>query len=287
VGRITLLTLGTVRCRTAEAELTELPAQRLRCAVLLYLAVEREVTREVAAALFWPERSDERGRHGLSQKIYELRQLLGEDWLSTQADRLRVSADLDIDVHQFEAAVAAEAWEQALDIYRGDFAAGFFVPESKSFEQWLDRHRSRLARMHRHARSAAIDACLAAGDQERAIAHARHWIELEPLEDEAQHRLIELLGIAGQRAEAIRQYESYERTLQAEELEPLETTRELIARIRQSKDAVFPAPVIGARTSKQFVQPKRRQTVAIAAIITLLLLTVGAWTAWREHASVR
>jgi adenylate cyclase len=235
--QIRLVTLGTLRCYLGEAELDELPGQRLRCAVLVYLAVERDATRETVASLLWPERDDERARHALSQKLYELRQILGEDWLQSQADRMRVGPALAVDAREFEAAVQRGALEEALSAYNGDFLAGFYLPESKSFESWVDSHRARLARLHRKARRNLIDQCVATGDSERAIAHARRWVELEPLEDEAQHRLIELLASLGKRAEAIRQYESYERALHSEELEPLDHTLELIARVRQSSAA--------------------------------------------------
>jgi hypothetical protein len=74
---------------------------------------------------------------------------------------------------------------------------------------------------------------VARGDVPRAIAEARRWVELEPTEDEAQHRLIELLADSGNRAEAIRQYESYERALRIDDLRPLDHTRALIEHVRQ------------------------------------------------------
>ncbi|MBI4544282.1 MAG: hypothetical protein HY703_03705 [Gemmatimonadetes bacterium] len=292
--QIRLLTLGTLRCFLGDAELADLPAQRLRCAVLLYLALEREATREAVASLLWPERDSERGRHALSQKLYELRQILGEDWVQAPGERMRVTPLIRVDMHEFETAVQRGALEEALALYNGEFLGDFYVPGSKNFENWVDRHRARVARLHRKTRRELIDQCVARGDVERAMLAARRWVELEPLEDEAHHRLIELLAHSGNRAEAIRQYDSYERALKAEELEPLEQTRALIAVVRQSSTAPTPptaAPAAIYEPSESVesaslpaaVQPRvpasRRRRVIAVAIAAALLLAVGSWAA--------
>jgi len=235
--QVRLLTLGGVRCFRGDREIAGLPGQRLRCAVLVHLAVEREVTRESLVSLLWPERDPERARHALNQQLYELRQALGEEWLESQADPIRVTSSLQVDVHAFEAAAGRGALEEALSAYGGEFLAGFFLRESAAFEHWIDRRRGRLARLHRQVRGEFIDQCVARGDSARAIAEARRWVELEPTEDEAQHRLIERLAAAGDRAEAIRQYDSYQRVLEADELEPLEHTQALIEAVRQGRGA--------------------------------------------------
>ncbi|MBI4503428.1 MAG: hypothetical protein HY700_20000 [Gemmatimonadetes bacterium] len=291
-----LLTLGAVRCYRDGAELTELPAQRLRCAVLLYLAMEREATREILISLLWPERDSERGRHALNQKLYELRQVLGDDWLESQGDRMRMNPAFAVDAHQFESAAQQGALEEALSLYDGEFLAGFYLRESTGFEHWADRHRARLARRHRTARGDFINQCVARGDVPRAIAEARRWVELEPVEDEAQHRLIELLASTGNRAEAIRQYESYERALKADDLVPLDHTRALIDQVRQSSAPPgppapqsadserprSPGPITPDTSLRRAVL--RRGRVTTLALTTIVLLAGAGWWASRRYA---
>src|SRR5262245_44692192 len=65
-----------------------------------------------------------------------------------------------------------------------------------------------------------------------ALTIAWQWVELESLEDEAQHRLIELLAATGERAEGLRQAESYEKLLREDGLEPLDETKKLLERLR-------------------------------------------------------
>ena len=58
------------------------------------------------------------------------------------------------------------------------------------------------------------------------------WSELEPLDDEAVQRTIELLARLGRRTEGIRAFELFEERLQREELEPMPELRNMMAEIR-------------------------------------------------------
>jgi DNA-binding SARP family transcriptional activator len=123
--QIRLSTLGRVRCDLDNQELTDLPGQRLRCALLLYLAVERKAPRETIQNLFWPERDDVKGRGALKQTVFELRRLLGDNSIETRGDDLQVHADLATDLEDFRRAVESKEWETALALYAG--IAGAFL----------------------------------------------------------------------------------------------------------------------------------------------------------------
>ena len=51
--RVRLITLGVPSCRVDDIELTDLPSQKARFALLIYLALERNVSRDQAATMFW------------------------------------------------------------------------------------------------------------------------------------------------------------------------------------------------------------------------------------------
>lgn len=304
-----LLTLGAVRCFRDGDEIAGLPRQRLRCAVLVHLAVEGEATRERLTTMLWPERDAERARHALNQKLYELRQVLGDDWLDSGTEPIRVTPALRVDVQEFERAVERGDVESALELYDGPFLTDFHVSGSAHFDHWADRHRFRLARLHRKACRAFIDRAVERGERAAAIRAASRWTELDPLEDEAHHRLIALLAGAGDRTGAIRQYESYERLLEHEELEPLDHTRELIERVRTSTAE----PGVEARSDREAAAPAREPTglaatgggadavagaaavgsssrswrrIAGAAAVALLLAGAAWWTVRQSGADV-
>jgi serine/threonine protein kinase/DNA-binding SARP family transcriptional activator len=231
---IRIRTLGTLEVSRDGEELNELLSQRLRCALLLCLAMDGPITRDELLPLLWPDRSEDRARHSLSQALYGLRQELGSDWLRARGDHLSVSEEVVVDVLSVRDAMDRGAFDEALDLYRGPFLAGVHLVGGNEFENWMDRWRDRLRRWHRQARKEAVGAHRAAGRREAALSQAREWVEEEPLDDEAQHILIELLGEAGHRSEALRQYERYTELLASElDVEPLEQTRALLARIRE------------------------------------------------------
>lgn len=67
MSRIHVLTLGRLVVCHDDRELTRLPAQRLRCALLVHLAVERRTTRERILSLL--------------ERMPQQRAYLGQDWL--------------------------------------------------------------------------------------------------------------------------------------------------------------------------------------------------------------
>jgi serine/threonine protein kinase/DNA-binding SARP family transcriptional activator len=231
---IRIRTLGTLQIYRDGEELSELLSQKLRCALLLCLSLDGPVTRDELLPLLWPDRSADRARHSLSQALYGLRQDLGSDWLQTRGDHLSVSGDVVVDVLAVRNAMERGAFDEALRQYEGPFLAGVHLVGGNEFETWTDRWRDRLRRWHRQALSEAVRSHRAARRLEEALLMARQWVEQEPLDDEAQHILIELLGEAGRRSEALRQYEHYADLLASElDVEPLEQTRALVARIRE------------------------------------------------------
>jgi DNA-binding SARP family transcriptional activator/TolB-like protein len=238
-----LLTLGPPRVVHRGVELTDLPTQRLRCALLVYLATEGEVAREAALSMFWPDRDPARARHALRQMLYELRQPLGDDWLKVRRDRIRVIAD--VDARDFEQAVARQDVEGALSLYNGDFLQGFTL-DNHAFDGWVDRHRVQLARRHRRVCRDYVAARVAAGELNVALRSAQRWVELDPLEDEANHALIHCLALTGQRVAALQTYEAYERRLAQElDVQPLDETRALVERIRAGDDVEGPKLTVG------------------------------------------
>jgi DNA-binding SARP family transcriptional activator len=70
---IRVAVLGAPRCFVEDRELEEFAAQRNRFALLVYLAIERDIGRDDIAAVFWPDSTDERARHALSQSLYHLK----------------------------------------------------------------------------------------------------------------------------------------------------------------------------------------------------------------------
>ena len=280
--------LGAPRCFANGQELTELPAQKTRFALLVYLAIERNVSRDAVAAFFWPDSDDDRARHALSQALYELKRILGDGWLETQGGRLIVTNLCEVDCLEFNTSLQKGERAWALSLYRGAFLDGFFLPNNQQFENWIDRQRAQFERAHRKARRESMEAMLEAGNFTRAIDAARAWVEVDPLEDEANHRLIELLARSGARADALNAYASYERRLKDElDVEPLDHTRDLIRSIKENELPVVAIEPVDATPSGHLavqlrwsLRRQRRRWVLVGAGF-VAAIAFGMWSfAW-------
>jgi len=215
--------------------------------VLAYLSVGARRgfhRRDSLIGCFWPELSQERARSAVRQSLYRLRQLLGEAVIETRGDDEVAIAEAEFrsDVAAFEDALAAGDHAAALEVYRGDLLDGLYVPDAPAFERWLDERRREL-----RARAAAAAWALAAEE-----ADARHTLaagrlsrqarQLAPLDERLLRRVIRLLDQLGDRAGAVREYESFARRLAADlELEPAPETRALIEEVRDRSEAFLTA----------------------------------------------
>ncbi|MGH7552277.1 MAG: BTAD domain-containing putative transcriptional regulator [Longimicrobiales bacterium] len=278
---IRLLTLGGLGSAVDGAELDWLGSQWLRAAVLVYLTVERSATRDAFQAMFWPDSDSDSAGHRLSQAVYALRRAIGEDAIETRGRELRAGPHLEADALDFEKALESDRYEEAIALYQGPFLDGVHLAPTNAFQSWVDTRRAKYARDFRKACRAVVDARADAGDLHGAIAIAQKWAAPDPLDDEAQHRLIELLAISGARNDALKQYENYKRLLEAEGLEPLDHTRSLKAEIERKSGTIPAGPTSrapGADRADVAVAPTQGAQRPPGAIATAG--TVRRWRLW-------
>jgi TolB-like protein/DNA-binding SARP family transcriptional activator/predicted Zn-dependent protease len=265
MSRIHIAALGGLRIARDGEEIVDLPGQPVRCALLLYLALERAATRDELATLLWPERSASRARRLLSQTVYELRRQLGDDWLATGGDRVEVTDALTVDALSFVRAVEVGRDDVALAEYGGPFLDGVHPGGTPAFEHWADGHRSRLARLHRDVCRRLTADRIEQGDVEGGLAVAYCWAGVDPLDDEAHHRIIALLAEAGRRSEALRHFEEYrERIARELQVEPLEETQALVARLREGEGPPPLHPTADLRKGSQRQQTPRPEEVPLS-----------------------
>ena len=230
---IRLVTFGGLRVLDDHAELERPLAQRSRAALFVYLTIERRVPRDSVMAIFWPESDAARARHALRQALYHLRESLGDaDWIAVRGHELVVRPDVTADATAFDDALGRGDTERALRLYTDPFLDGVHLVPLQPWESWVDARRMRYARRFRQACRTCLDARLSASDFVGAITVAERWTAADPADDEAQHRLIATLAAAGERTDAIRQYEAYARVLAPDGLQPLDETRHLVEQLR-------------------------------------------------------
>jgi hypothetical protein len=154
---VRITTLGGISIHAQGRDLPRLSAERWRWAILVYLAVERDVSRAGLLELLWPRREPGRARRSLNRYVRDLNRTLGRRCIEIHGDRLRTTAAVELDVHAFEMAATIGARERALELYGGPFLDGFALPASPGFEHWMLSRRAMLAELHDRIRAAPAE----------------------------------------------------------------------------------------------------------------------------------
>ncbi|MEZ4708149.1 MAG: BTAD domain-containing putative transcriptional regulator [Caldilineaceae bacterium] len=239
-----LFLFGTPRLER-DGAVVKLP-QRKALALLAYLAATGKMhARDTLATLFWPDHAQSEARLALSRRLSELNQRLPAGTLLLEAETVALAGDLWVDVAEFEATLAAHptvtadnlpVLQAAVELYTADFLAGFTLPDSPDFDDWQAFHSESLRQSLRTALEKIAWAQAATDDAEQAIAAARRWLALDPLDENAQRALIQLYAQSGQQAAALRQYEQCRHLLQEElGVPPAAETTALVEGIRRGE----------------------------------------------------
>ena len=158
---LSLTLLGGFNAALDGEPLTAFETNKAR-ALLAFLATEAASVHRRAElmVLLWPNSSEKRAARTLSQTLVRLRRALHLEstaehpflLISRQDIRFNPYSNHQLDVARFKELIRAYRqhhhengttcnicvqWlEQAVDLYRGEFLAGFFVQNSASFEAW-------------------------------------------------------------------------------------------------------------------------------------------------------
>lgn len=232
--------LGGASLEGPDGPLTGRATQRHRLALLTLLAASpRGLTRDKLIGYLWPERSDGRARHALSDSVYRVNQALGDDTVEAAGDELRLGADrLPSDLAAFRSALEREDWERAIGLYDGPFLDGFHLSGSSAFERWVDGERGRLARQYADALESLAEKRAAADDVTGAVEAWRLRAVHDRYDSRVAVRLMQALEAAGNRAGALRVARIHTRLLDQEfGTEPPSEVRALAERLRNEPEA--------------------------------------------------
>ncbi|MDP2878285.1 MAG: AAA family ATPase [Sulfuricella sp.] len=253
-ARLSLRVLGGFAL-DRDAQPCELAYEKGR-ALLAYLAAEpgRAHSRATLAAMFWPDLTREAALTNLRQVLHDLRQTLNAADLVApllQVDREFIRLDpvagLEIDAAEFAApapacpATPCPAYcapcllqmEILAARYRGEFMAGFSLPECLDFEEWLQVRREALHLCALGLLARLADCHEQMGAYAKSLPFALRFLELEPWNEEGLRRAMWLFVLNGQHATALAQYETCCRALKRElGVLPSEKTLALAERIR-------------------------------------------------------
>lgn len=220
---------------------------RKALALLVYLSVEGgRHSRESLATLFWPEADGQTGRARLRSTLYYLRQGLkstgGEEVAAAYLDAGRDSLEFnfeteyELDVETLRRAADEDSlapMQAAVELYRGDFLSGFALGGAAAFDHWAAERRQELSLTIGSILDRLSERLADKGDRRRALQAVQRWVHIDPWNEEARRRLIQLHAAVGDRAAALDTYEEFRQVLKGElGVEPEPQTHAMAERIR-------------------------------------------------------
>lgn len=248
MARLVLSLLGPFQASLDGQPVKGFESSKVR-ALLALLASEpdRAYPRDTLAGLLWPDYPNRSALNNLRSALANLRQAIDDphadppflliDRSTVQFNRASASV-VDVTALHSLAAQPVGQLEEAVSAYRGEFMEGFSLPDSAPFEEWLLVRREQYRRQMLEALRRLGLHYEEAGDAQRALRYTRRRLELEPWDEDAHRQAMRLLVAAGQRSQALAQFEACRRAL-AQEL-GVEPSRETVELARQIQEETLP-----------------------------------------------
>jgi DNA-binding SARP family transcriptional activator len=194
--------------------------------LLYYLISNSPKTKEQIGIVFWPDASPSQLRTSLRATLYHLRRALGErGWVLYEDGYYKFNRSMDhwYDLEAFEETIesaerlagtpdeaAIEKLEEAVALYRGDFLSDL------SNDEWGTLRREELRNKYMRAMSLLGEILLKRSAYDRAIELYRSLLSTDILMEEAHRALMRCYVQKGERALALRQYQTLVEILQDE-----------------------------------------------------------------------
>src|SRR5688572_26402261 len=250
VSTLTLQVLGSFHVRDASGCEIRIASRKGR-ALLAYLALrpDESHSRDRLANLLWEDADEELARTSLRQALAALRKALpGSAQAALLADTESVGIDTELlssDIDAFRRSLVAgtrTSLQDAINHYRGDLLDGFDA-RSTAFDEWLSSERSTLRKQVSEALNRLTDLCVAAEDNDGALTASIRLVSLEPLNETAHRRIMELQARRNAYAEALRQYRVCRDVLRRElDVSPEAATENLYRELMRKRRAAVVDP---------------------------------------------
>jgi DNA-binding SARP family transcriptional activator len=244
-------------------------ARELLCYLLLH--GDHPQSRESLATLLWPESQPAQAKRNLRQSLWQLQAALQSSGITegtppllrAESDSIWLNPDADVwlDVTVFQQAytrvrgVRGEDLDpersaelaSAVDLYIGELLEGWY-------QEWCIQERERLAGVYRAMLDKLMANCTVRGDYDVGLAYGERLLADDPARERIHRRMMRLYYLAGDRTEALRQYERCVAALAAElGVKPSRRTVSLYDQMRADRldgvslllDEIAPSP--GAR----------------------------------------
>jgi DNA-binding SARP family transcriptional activator len=261
LNKLSVQLFGTLSVTDSSGRPVAIPGAKQQALLAsLALNLERPLSRNKLINLLWGTRFDDQARQSLRQAVSKLRKSLNkgnQEALWSNADQIGLNPELvTIDTNEVErmsGQTDLESLNEASKLLCGTLLEGLHSNESQ-FDDWITTERIRFNGIACEVFDRLAEHHVRAGNTQTAIDTAKRLIALDPLREPSHRQLMRILAQCGQRAAAIRQYNTCADLLKSElDVEPEGETQRLFQEIRASRQRQQP-------TNKKKAIPIKRRT---------------------------
>ncbi|MDU4960272.1 MAG: AAA family ATPase [Sporomusaceae bacterium] len=199
-------------------------------ALLYYLLVEGEASRDELATLLWGNMGESAAKQNLRNTLYLLKKSVAADLLLTPS-RLKLRLNPALPVATGLELLTPESGGTFFEIYGGEFLAGFYCKDAPGFNDWLQTKREQFRRRGVECLTRQVVACMRREEYPTAKKLLRQLLQLDEY-NEAACRLLMSLYARSDSRKALTIYQQLEQKLSTDlGLAPSAKTREAYKRL--------------------------------------------------------
>jgi DNA-binding SARP family transcriptional activator len=196
------------------------PGKPLAVIAFLAFAPRHIASRESLCDLLWGDSDIEQSRPALRQTLWTLRRKTLAEFTEKHGDGVALETPITTDAGEFALAVEAGELQTAIELYTGEFFAGFASPGAADFEKWVALQRSRFRALFVHTAEALARRSLAAGRFNDVSKLARRLRVEDPFGEIGWRLSLEALTSTGELVRAHAEADEFEAWLRIEERDP-------------------------------------------------------------------
>lgn len=202
MARLSCSLFGTPTISVNQTEVT--PSYAKISALLYYLILRGEASREELATLLWGNKNPEKARKNLRNTIYQTNRELGiEAIISPNRSMLAMNPDIDTscDVQLF----LSDPVHQ-LHLFKGEFLENFYIKNCQEFDFWIEKIKSQLEKTYLTACQQLLEKQERLSDLEGAENLILRMISMDEFNEEHYLSLMKLYLEEGQTRKIIETY---------------------------------------------------------------------------------
>jgi DNA-binding SARP family transcriptional activator len=222
--------LGSIQATLDNLSIHVFRADKTR-ALLVYLVVEQQQIhrREGLAGMLWPELSEKAAYGNLRQALFRLRRAIPDNGIGvpyllvTNKDiQFNPQSDFTIDVNAFEGllnryrthhtdrsppcSTCAADLTAAIDLYQGEFLAGFSLQDCHVFEHWRLVQKEYYHCQVLDALTHLLDYYESIKDYEKLCRYSLQKLGMDPWCERTYQQRMKALALSGRPGQALKQY---------------------------------------------------------------------------------